>query len=63
MLTGTQKAQDMLKAYPEMTAIFGSEGTGAVAAGKVLEEQGLSGTITVIGWMIQMNALILSVQV
>ena len=50
MLTGTQKAQDMLKAYPEMTAIFGSEGTGAVAAGKVLEEQGLSGTITVIGW-------------
>ena len=50
MLTGTQKAQDMSKAYPEMTAIFGSEGTGAVAAGKVLEEQGLSGTITVIGW-------------
>ncbi len=50
MLTGTQKAQDMLKAYPEMNAIFGSEGTGAVAAGKVLEEQGLSGTITVIGF-------------
>lgn len=50
MLTGTQKAQDMLKAYPEMTAIFGSEGTGAVAAGKVLEEQGLSGSITVIGF-------------
>ncbi len=50
MLTGTQKAQDMLKAYPEMNAIFGSEGTGAVAAGKVLEEQGLSGTVTVIGF-------------
>ena len=26
MLTATQKAQDMLKAYPEMNAIFGSEG-------------------------------------
>lgn len=50
MLTGTQKAQDMLKAYPEMNAIFGSEGTGAVAAGKVLEEQGLSGTVIVIGF-------------
>lgn len=50
MLTGTQKAQDMLKAYPDMTAIFGSEGTGAVAAGKVLEEQGLSGSVTVIGF-------------
>lgn len=50
MLTGTQKAQDMLKAYPQINAIFGSEGTGAVAAGKVLEEQGLSGKITVIGF-------------
>lgn len=50
MLTGTQKVQDMLKAYPEMTAIFGSEGTGAVAAGKVLVEQGKEGQITVIGF-------------
>lgn len=50
MLTGTQKAQDMLKAYPDMTAIFGSEGTGAVAAGKVLQEQDLVGKITVIGF-------------
>jgi len=45
MLTGTQKAQDMLKAYPEMTAIFGSEGTGAVAAGA-------SGTILIRPFML-----------
>lgn len=50
MLTGTQKAQDMLKAYPEMNAIFGSEGTGAVAAGKILVEQGKEGQVTVIGF-------------
>ena len=50
MLTGTQKVTDMLKAYPELTAIFGSEGTGAVAAGKVLLEQERVGEITVIGF-------------
>lgn len=50
MLTGTQKVQDMLKAYPQITAIFGSEGTGAVAAGKVLVEQGREGELTVIGF-------------
>ena len=50
MLTGTQKVQDMLKAYPEMTALFGSEGTGAVASGKVLVEQGKEGKLTVIGF-------------
>ena len=50
MLTATQKAQDMLKAYPEMNAIFGSEGTGAVAAGKVITEQNRVGEIRVIGF-------------
>ncbi len=50
MLTATQKMQDMLKAYPSMTAVFGSEGTGAVAAGKVLTEQNRVGDITVIGF-------------
>ncbi|WP_072524194.1 sugar-binding protein [Clostridium sp. Marseille-P3244] len=50
MLTATQKVQDMLRAYPEITAIFGSEGTGAVAAGKILVEQGREGEITVIGF-------------
>lgn len=50
MLTATQKVQDMLRAYPEIDAIFGSEGTGAVAAGKILVEQGREGEITVIGF-------------
>lgn len=50
MLTATQKVQDMLRAYPEINAIFGSEGTGAVAAGKILVEQGREGEITVIGF-------------
>lgn len=50
MLIATQKMQDMLKAYPNLTAIFGSEGTGAVAAGKVLVEQNRVGDLLVIGF-------------
>jgi len=38
----------MITAYPEMNALLCFEGTGAPAFGKVLEEQGLIGEITVV---------------
>jgi len=50
LLKATEKAQTMLQAYPEMNAIFGVSGNDIVGAGTIVEEKGLVGQITLIGF-------------
>lgn len=50
LLKGTEKAQTMLQAYPDMTAIFGVSGNDIIGAGTIVEEKGLAGKLTLIGF-------------
>lgn len=49
-LKAAEKAQTMLKAYPEINVVFGVGGGEAVAAGNTVQEMNLVGKIKIIGW-------------
>lgn len=50
ILKGVEKVQAMLRANPNINAIFGIGAPDIIAIGKVVEEMGLVGKITVIGF-------------
>lgn len=50
LLKGTEKAQRMLKAHPDINAFFGVSATDVDAAAKIVEEQKLTGKIKLVGF-------------
>lgn len=50
LLLITEKVQKMLKKNKKITAIFCCEGYGAIGTGKVIQSEGLTGKLTVIGF-------------
>lgn len=50
LLQATEKAQSMLQAHPEINAFFGVSAECAIAQGKIVEEKGLKGKVTIVGF-------------
>lgn len=50
LLQATERTQSMLQAYPDLTALFGVSAEVAIAMGKIVEERGLTGQMTIIGF-------------
>jgi ribose transport system substrate-binding protein len=50
MLIQTEKAQSMLQAFPQLNAFFGTDATSAIAAAKIVQEKGLAGKVSIVGF-------------
>jgi len=50
LLIATEKAQSMLQAHPDITAFFGVSAYDVIGAAKIVEEKGLVGKITLVGF-------------
>jgi len=50
LLLATTKTRAMLRAHPDINALFGVSAECAIAAGRVVEEDGLVGKITILGF-------------
>jgi ribose transport system substrate-binding protein len=50
LLQATEKTQSMLQAHSDITALFGVSAEVAIAQGKIVEERGLKGKITIVGF-------------
>ncbi len=50
LLQATEKTQSMLSANPDLNALFGVSAECAIAQGKIVEERGLKGKITIVGF-------------
>ncbi len=50
LLLATEKAQAMLQAHPDITAMYGTSAETAIAIGKIVQEKGLAGKVTIIGF-------------
>lgn len=50
LLQATEKAQSMIQAHSDITAMYGTSAECAAAIGKVITEKGLKGKVTIIGF-------------
>jgi ribose transport system substrate-binding protein len=50
LLLATEKAQAMLQAHPEITAMYGTSAECAAAIGKIVQEKALVGKVTIFGF-------------